>query len=88
MTIMPGVNIGNGAIIGSKAVVSKDIPPYSIAVGNPARVIKKRFSKEEILKLERLSWWHWPIEHIENNMKVLVDGDIEILINYAEKNDL
>ncbi|TKG89891.1 CatB-related O-acetyltransferase [Puteibacter caeruleilacunae] len=88
VTIMPGVRIGNGAIIGGKAVVAKDIPPYSIAVGNPAKVVRTRFPEEVIKVLEKLSWWDWPIRHIEENMRSLVNGDIEALLDYAEKNDL
>lgn len=58
-TIMPGVSIGNGAVIGSKAVVAKDIPPYAIAVGNPARVVKYRFDEETIAFLQELEWWYF-----------------------------
>lgn len=58
--IQPGVTIGNGAIVGSGAVVTKDVPPYAIVVGVPAKVIKYRFSKEEISALWRIGWWDWP----------------------------
>ena len=61
-TIMPGVTIGDGAIIASKAVVAKDVEPYSIVGGNPAAMIKKRFSDSEIEALLRTEWWHWPID--------------------------
>ncbi|BDD04466.1 CatB-related O-acetyltransferase [Aureibacter tunicatorum] len=87
-TIMPGVKVGNGSIVGSKAVVSKDVPPYSIVVGNPARVVRTRFSNEEIAMLEKLSWWDWPIEHIEKNMTILVKRDIKTLWDYAMNNHL
>lgn len=59
--IMSGVNIGNGAIVGSGSVVTKDVPAWTIVVGNPARVLRPRFDNEEYaLQLEQLAWWHWP----------------------------
>jgi virginiamycin A acetyltransferase len=85
---MPGVNIGNGAIIGGRSVVSRDVPAYCIAVGNPATVIKKRFSDEIIKELQNLAWWNWSIEHIEKNMDLLVTGDIGKVKDYAIKNNL
>ena len=57
--ILGGVHIGNGAVIGMGAVVTKDVPPYSVVVGNPARVVKYRFDKEVIRKLESIRWWWW-----------------------------
>jgi phosphonate metabolism protein (transferase hexapeptide repeat family) len=57
--ILPGVTIGNGAAIGAGAIVTKDIPPFAIAVGNPAKVIRKRFSDDIIERIEQLQWWHW-----------------------------
>ena len=77
VTVLPGVHIGDGAIIGANSVVAKDIPPYSIAVGNPCHVVKKRFSDETIKYLEELKWWDWDIEKIEKNMKILMDANIE-----------
>ena len=64
-TIMGGVKIGNGAVIGARAVVAKDIPPYAIAVGNPARVIKYRFDEETIRKFLAVKWWNWDRNKIE-----------------------
>lgn len=64
VTLLGGVRIGNGAIIGAGAVVAKDVPPYAVVVGNPARVIKYRFSPEEISFLQRLRWWNWERERI------------------------
>lgn len=58
--IMRGVTIGRGAIIGASAVVTKDIPPYAIAVGVPAKVIRYRFTKEQISKIENSKWWNYP----------------------------
>lgn len=70
-TIMPGVQIGHGAIIASKAVVTKNVAPYSIVGGNPAKLIKKRFSKKIISKLLQLEWWHWDVEKITQNVNKL-----------------
>ena len=64
--ILPGVKIGDGAIIGAYAVVAKDVPAYCVAVGNPAQVVKKRFDNELIALLEKAQWWNWPIEEITN----------------------
>ena len=63
--IMPGVHIGNGAVIGSGAVVTHDVDPYSVVVGVPARPIKKRFSDEIIEKIEKSEWWNWSHEIIK-----------------------
>ena len=63
--LMSGVRIGNGAVIGAGAVITKDVPPYAVVVGNPARVIKYRFDAETIARLLRIRWWDWPQEDIE-----------------------
>src|SRR5687768_8193060 len=62
--IMPGIRIGHGAVIGSRALVTKDVEPYTIVGGNPARPIRKRFSEEEIAMLLEMAWWDWPLERI------------------------
>ena len=62
--ILDGVKIGNGAVIGTGAVVAKNIPPYAIAVGNPARVIKYRFDEETIKKLLAVKWWNWDLKKL------------------------
>ncbi|MBQ0045451.1 MAG: CatB-related O-acetyltransferase [Mycoplasma sp.] len=72
--ILPGVKIGDGAIIGAFAVVAKDIPPYSIAVGNPARVVKKRFSDKLIKHLLKIKWWNWPVKKIKANLDIIAHG--------------
>ena len=77
VTIMPGVYIGDGVIIGTNSVVAKDIPPYSIAVGNPCQVVRKRFDDELIELLLRFRWWDKSIEEIENLMPILSCGDLE-----------
>jgi virginiamycin A acetyltransferase len=79
-TIMPGIKIGNGAIIASNATVTKDVEPYSVVGGNPAIEIKKRFTKEQIEKLLELKWWNWEIEKITSNVQKLTSGDIDNLL--------
>ncbi|WP_425363660.1 CatB-related O-acetyltransferase [Candidatus Tisiphia endosymbiont of Hybos culiciformis] len=75
--IMPGVTIGDGAIIGAYAVVTKDVPPYSIVAGNPSRIIRKRFSDDVINELVQIKWWDWDYDKITRNIKVIVGADIE-----------
>ena len=71
VTVMPGVPIGNGAIIGANSVVAKDIDPYCIAAGNPCKIVKKRFDDELISYLQELQWWNWPPEKIFTNLEAL-----------------
>jgi virginiamycin A acetyltransferase len=78
-TIMAGVNIGDGAIIGTNSVVTKDVEPYSIVGGNPAKLIKKRFSEDEIKDLLEIKWWDWEIEKITRNVQNLTDKNVEVL---------
>ena len=77
VTILPGVRISDGAIIGKCAVVGKDIPPYSIVVGNPVRVIKKRFDDELIDLLEKFKWWDKSIEEINGLIPLLTSNNLE-----------
>jgi len=68
--ILPGVQIGNGAIVGASSVVTRDVAPYTIVVGNPARVLRPRFDNPEIPeRLEAVSWWHWPHEQLQTHLK-------------------
>lgn len=77
--IMPGVKIGNGAIISSRAVVTKDVPAYTIVGGNPAKVIKSRFSDEIVMELEKLAWWDWSVEKITKHLAAIMSNDIKML---------
>lgn len=77
VTVMPGVHIGDGAIIGASSVVASNIGAYCVAVGNPCRVVHKRFSDEVIAHLERIQWWNWSIEKINDNMGVLCGREVE-----------
>ncbi|EEK50571.1 Virginiamycin A acetyltransferase [Bacillus cereus ATCC 10876] len=78
-TIMPGIKIGDGAIIAAKSVVTRDVAPYTIVGGNPANKIKERFSNEIIQELLQIQWWHFDIEKITGNIDAIVRGDIEPL---------
>lgn len=78
--ILAGVTIGDGAIVGAYSVVTKDVPPYAIVAGNPARVIRRRFSDEEIERLLELRWWDWPIEQITQKVHLLTGNDLEALL--------
>ncbi|MCE9732660.1 chloramphenicol acetyltransferase [Pectobacterium sp. IFB5596] len=77
--IMPGVHIGNGAIIASRAVVTADVPAYTVVGGNPAKILKARFAPDVINTLETLSWWDWPIEKITRHLDIIAAGDIDAL---------
>ncbi|MFN3228408.1 MAG: CatB-related O-acetyltransferase [Asticcacaulis sp.] len=77
--IMPGVHIGHGAIIGTGAVVTKDVPPYAIVGGNPAQVLKLRFDEAMIADLLELCWWDWPLDVIEAALPALERGDLDAL---------
>jgi virginiamycin A acetyltransferase len=79
--IMPGVKIGDGAIVAARSVVVKDVPAYTIVGGNPAGVIKQRFSEAEIAQLLMIRWWDWEIGKITRNINLIMEGDIEALRN-------
>lgn len=80
--IMPGVKIGNGAIIAARSVVSHDVPAYGVVGGNPAKLIKKRFDEDTIVALQTLAWWNWPVEKITAAIPAITGGDIEALKRY------
>ncbi|CNE59995.1 transferase hexapeptide repeat containing protein [Yersinia nurmii] len=82
--IMPGVNIGNGAIIASRSVVTSDVPAYSIVGGNPAKVIQYRFTPDLTAKLEQLAWWDWPVEKITQNLSLIVSDDVNALVSVMD----
>lgn len=83
--ILSGVTIGDGAIIGARAVVTRDIPPYTIAAGVPAKPIRRRFDVETIARLEELRWWDWEEEKIRQNIAAIQSGDIEALCRAAKE---
>ena len=85
----PGLTIGDGAVIGSGAVVTKSVPPYAIVAGNPARIIKYRFPEETIAKLLEIRWWDWDRERILNNWPLLsqelTPDNIDLLLQAGQK---
>lgn len=84
--LMPGVRIGNGAIISARSVVTSDVPPYAIVGGNPARIIRHRFPDHIVNALEQIAWWDWPIEKISENLRAITGADLEKLRLAADTN--
>ncbi|WP_420094807.1 CatB-related O-acetyltransferase [Nocardia asteroides] len=85
VTVMPGVRIGNGAIVAAGSVVTRDIPDYAVAGGNPARVLRMRYPDADIARLLDLAWWDWPIEHLTAQVRVLMSGSVDDLVAVAPR---
>lgn len=85
VTVMPGVHIGDGAIIAANSVVTKDVPPYYIAGGNPCKILRKRFEDELIKYLLRLQWWNWSPEEIFKNLDALCSADMNRIRQLFER---
>lgn len=77
--ILPGVQIGDGAIIAAHAVVSRDVPPYTVVAGNPARPVRQRFDETTVSRLLAVSWWDWSVDKISRNLDAIRGADIESL---------
>ncbi len=82
--VMPGVRMGDGAIAGARSVVTRDVPPYAVVAGNPARIVRYRFDEKTVERLQRLAWWDWPAERVAAAVPVLVAGDVAALEKLAE----
>ncbi len=78
-TILSGVTVGAGAVLAARSVVSRDVPPYAVAAGNPARIVKKRFDEPTIEKLMALQWWHWSEEKIRRAVHLICSNRIDDL---------
>lgn len=78
--ILSGIKIGNGAVVGAGAVVAKDVRPYAIVVGNPAREIRRRFTDDQIAALESIAWWDWPVDKILKHADLLCSPDADTFI--------
>lgn len=83
--IMPGIKIGNGAIVAARAVVTRDVPPYTVVGGNPAQPLRQRFSDRDIAALEALAWWDWPAEKITRHLPHIIGADLRALQRAAEE---
>lgn len=83
-TIMPGVKIGDGAVVAAEAVVSIDVPPYAIVAGNPARIVRMRFPDDVIATLLRMRWWDWDIQKITRHLPEISSQDIQQLLKIVD----
>ncbi|MCQ0990312.1 CatB-related O-acetyltransferase [Jiella marina] len=77
--IMPGVRIGDGAIVAARSTVVTDVPPYAIVGGNPARVVRMRFDEATVARLLEIAWWHWPVDKITRNLDRIRGADVTAL---------
>ena len=83
--IMPGVSIGDGAIVGAHSVVTKDVKAYEIVAGNPARVVRTRFCERDVATLLRVQWWNWPIELVTQHAAMIMAGSPQDLATLVDQ---
>jgi virginiamycin A acetyltransferase len=86
--VMPSVHIGDGAIVAARAVVTKDVPPYGIVAGNPARLVRTRFAEVDIERLLRAAWWDWPVELVTEHARTIMAGTPAEIAHIASENGL
>ncbi|HYH40172.1 MAG TPA: CatB-related O-acetyltransferase [Azospirillum sp.] len=79
--ILPGVRIGDGAIVAARAVVTRDVEPYTVVAGNPAMPVKRRYDDATVAALLEIAWWDWPAEKIQRNLAAITGADLEALRN-------
>ncbi len=77
VTILSGVTIGDGAVLGAYSVITKNVPPYAMVAGNPARLIRYRYDEKIIEQLLKLQWWHWPLKKIRQNVHLLCSPNVQ-----------
>jgi virginiamycin A acetyltransferase len=82
--IMPGVSLGNGAIVSSRSVVTRDVAPYTVVGGNPAKPIRSRFPDDVVARLLEIAWWDWPVDRISRHLDAIVSGDVDALAACAD----
>jgi virginiamycin A acetyltransferase len=82
-TVLPGVRIGNGAIVGAGSVVTGDVPDYGIVGGNPARQLRTRYDARDVARLLDVAWWDWPLEHITAHVRTIMSGSVDDLVAAA-----
>ena len=87
-TVLPGVRIGDGAVIGASSVVAADVPPYAVVAGNPARVVRLRYPSDDVATLLELRWWDWPVEAVTRHLPALVLGTPADLLSAARAEGL
>jgi acetyltransferase-like isoleucine patch superfamily enzyme len=78
-TILSGVTIGDGAVVAAGSIVTKDVPPYAVVAGTPAKVVKMRFPPEQVEQLLKIRWWNWPIEKVKENVSALCSDPAALL---------
>lgn len=82
--VMPGVTIGHGAVVAAASVVSRDVPPYAVVAGNPARLVRMRFEPDDVERLLRSAWWDWPVEQVTQHARTIMSGTPADLERIAE----
>lgn len=78
-TIMPGVRLGDGAIVASGSVVTDDVEAYTVVGGNPARTLRRRFPVHQVVRLQRIAWWDWPVDLVSKHVRDIMTGDVDAL---------
>lgn len=86
--VLSNVTIGNGAVVGACAVVTIDVPPYTLVAENPARIIKKRFDDNQIDELLKIRWWDWPIEEIQDISPMLCSAVVDDFLDYVKRREI
>ena len=86
--ILSGVSIGHGAVVGARAVVARDVPPYGVVAGNPSSFIRSRFTPDVVERLLAVAWWNWPAERVEAAVPLLLNPDIKAFLDAAERGEI
>ena len=86
--VMPGIRIGDGAIVATRSVVASDVPAYAIVAGNPAKVIRRRFPEDVVAELLDIAWWNWSAEVISRNLEHIIGADVEALRRIRDRESI